>query len=497
MNKTITLAGSGLTLKQFNAIVRDDVKIEIAEKTYRELETARQLVFDLAEEGVPIYGFTVGVGWNKDKTVFARYFDEYNKNLIYAHCVASGSPMDELSVRAALLARLATFLVGKTGAQPALINMYKEFLNRAIHPIIPWDGSVGQADIATMSHIGLAMIGEGDVFYKGNRIAAAEALSAEGLKPIVLGPKDGLAIVSSNGQAAGVACLILWEIEKLIKKANVVYGLSLEGLNGNMTPLHQKLNALKKLKGQIKCSDEIRKALKGSYLNEKEITKSLQDPLSFRDVVAVHGAVYDALNYAKVQMENHINTTEDNPCILLEERKILSCANFESTNWALALEMMALALGHMSRMSTQRTIRLATPSFTKLSRFLSPNEGAVQAYQTIQKNFTAHDAAIRHLANPSTLDFSPVAGDIEDHANNGVQIVKRLRQILEHLEYVFAIELMHAAQAVDLRAGVAIGNKTRKLHRALRAELPFLDQDRPLSFDIAKARQVFKDDSWL
>lgn len=497
MKKKIVLSGRGLTIEQFNAIVRDEVKVEIDAATYAELVAARQLVFDLAEEGVPIYGFTVGVGWNKDKKVFARYFDQYNKNLIYAHCVGSGAAMDELSVRAVLLARLATFLTAKTGAQPELIAMYKEFLNRGIHPLIPWDGSVGQADIATLSHIGLAMIGEGEVFYGGARIAAAAALQAEGLSPIVLGPKDGLAIVSSNAQAAGVACLQLWQIENLVKKANVVYGLSLEGLNGNVTPLTESVNAVKKIRGQIKCAKELRSILKGSYLNDKEITRSLQDPLSFRDVVAVHGALYEALEFAKKQLETHLNSTEDNPCLILESRKIISCANFEATNWALALEMLSLALAHLSKMSTYRTINLATPSFTGLSRFLSPDEGAVQAYQTIQKNFTAHDAAIRHLANPSTLDYTPVAGGIEDHANNTVQIVQRIAKIIEYLEIILAIELLHAAQAVDLRGDVALSKKTKQLHRALRQQVPFLEKDRPLTFDIEKARRVFVDGSWL
>ncbi len=497
MKKIITLKGKDLTIEQFNDIVRNNIPIEIDKETYQILLQGRQLVFDLADEGVPIYGFTVGVGWNKDKTVFSRYFDEYNKNLIYAHCVASGEAMDEISVRAVLLARLATFLVGKTGAQPELINMYKEFLNRGIHPVIPWDGSVGQADIGTLSHIGLAMIGEGEVFYKGKRIAAKEALKAESLKPIKLGPKDGLAIVSSNAQAAGVACLLLWQIEKLIHKSNTLYALSLEGLDGNITPLGKAVNAVKKLPGQIKCAAEIRSILKGSYLNKKEITKSLQDPLSFRDVVAVHGAVYDALNYAKKQLENHLNSTEDNPCLLLEQRKILSCANFEATSLALSLEMLSLALGHMSRMSTQRIIKLATPKFTGLSRFLSPKEGAVQAYQTIQKNFTAHDAAIRHLANPSTLDFTPVAGDIEDHANNTVQIVQRISKIIDHLYYILANELLHAAQAVDLRGDITLGVQTRKLYSALRSVVPFLEYDRPLTFDISKAYQVVLDDAWL
>lgn len=497
MSETILLKGQGLTIDEFNAIVREQKHIEIDEGVCEILKESRQLVFDLADEGVPIYGFTVGVGWNKDKKVFSRYFDEYNRNLIYAHCVASGEPMEEEMVRAAMLARLATFLVGKTGVQPELIHMYKEFLNRGIHPVLPWDGSVGQADIATMSHIGLAMIGEGEVFYKGERMSAKNALSLEGMEPIVLGPKDGLAIVSTNGQAAGAGCMLLWEMKKLIDKANILYALSLEGLNGNVTPLNEKVNQVKNLKGQMKCSEDIRGHLQGSYLNTKDITKSLQDPLSFRDVVAVHGAVYDSIDYVWGMMENHLNTTEDNPCILMDERKIISCANFEVTNWALGFEMLALALGHVSKMSTHRTLKMANPAFTGLSRFLSPNEGAVQAYQTIQKNFTALDAEIRQLANPSTLDFASVAGDIEDHANNTVQIMKRIRRILDNLYVILGIELLHAGQGVDLREDVALGKSSRILYDTLRKDVAFLDKDRPLTFDIEKARLIMKSNDWL
>lgn len=497
MKKTVILKGEGLTIDLFNKIVRDHLQIEIDETTCKELEASRKLVFELADEGVPIYGFTVGVGWNKDKKVFSKYFAEYNKNLIYAHCVASGKPMEEIYVRGAMLARLATFLVGKTGVQPELIMRYKEFLNRGIHPVIPWDGSVGQADIATMSHIGLAMVGEGDVFYKGERMTALEAMSSEGMTPLVLGPKDGLAIVSTNGQAAGTGCLLLWEMKRLIKKANVLYALSLEGLNGNVTPLDETVNRVKNLKGQMRCSVDIRDHLEGSYLNTKDITKTLQDPLSYRDVVAVHGAVYDAIDYVEAMMENHLNTTEDNPCILMDERKIISCANFEATNWALGFEMLSLALGHVSKMSTYRIIKLANPAFTGLSRFLSPDEGVVQAYQTIQKNFTALDAEIRHLANPSTLDFVAVAGEIEDHANNTVQIMKRIRRILDNLYVILGIELMHAAQAVDLREGIKLGKHSKVLFDVFRKEVPFLEVDRPLTFDIEKARQIMTLDTWL
>lgn len=495
--KKVILDGQSLTIDNFYNIVKGQAFVEFDQEKEKELIEARQLVFDLADKGVPIYGFTVGVGWNKDKRVFSKYFNEYNKNLIYAHCVASGEPMPEIYVRGAMLARLATFMVGKTGVQPELIHMYKEFINRGIHPVVPWDGSVGQADIATMSHIGLAMIGEGDVFYKKKRMKALEALAAENLEPIVLGPKDGLAIVSTNAQGAGIGCMLLYELKELVDKANVLYGLSLEGLDGNVTPLNEQVNLAKNLNGQIQCARDIRGYLEGSYLNAKTITKKLQDPLSYRDVVAVHGAVLDAIDYVWSMMENHLNSTEDNPCLLLEDEAIISCANFEVTNWALGFEMLGLAMGHLSRMICYRTMKLSNPSFTGLSRFLSPSEGEVQAYQTIQKNFTALDAENRHLANPSTLDFIAVAGDIEDHANNTVQIMKRLTKMMDNLYTMMGVELLHAGQAVDLRENVALGVRTKKLYHALRDDVSFLVVDRPLTFDIEKAKKVMQSNAWM
>src|SRR5699024_2465734 len=191
--------------------------------------------------------------------------------------------------------RLNTFLAGCTGVQPLVAVMYKEFLNHGIHPIIPERGSVGQADIACLSHIGVALMGEGEVFYNGVRMAASEALKDAVLEPVVLGPKDGLAIVSSSALSAGPGAIILQETKDIIDIANIIYSLSLEALDGNVTPLNPVVNQVRKMPGQIYSSENVRRYLEGSYLYRKNITSSLQDPLSFRDACAVHDSVKDAL----------------------------------------------------------------------------------------------------------------------------------------------------------------------------------------------------------
>lgn len=491
------LNGTNLTIEDARRIASGGVEVEIADEVIEKLKKSRELVFKLADKDVPIYGFTVGVGWNKDKKVFGKYFEEYNRNLIYAHTLGVGPELREEQVRATLLARLNTLLSARTGIQLEIVEMYRQFLNKGIHPVIPGRGSVGCGDITNLSHIGLAMIGEGEVNYKGRRMPAGEALAEAGLEPIVLGPKDGLSIVSSNAQAAGTGALMVERAHRLLDMANAVYALSVEGLNGNITPLRPEPNAARGMASQSKCAADMRRLLEGSYLENKGITKTLQDALSYRCASNINGTVLDALNYIRPLLEIQLNSTDDNPCIILESEEIISCCNFEITNWVLGFEMLGQAVAHLARSACQRTIKLSDPDFTGLSKFLSPNEGSVQAFQTIQKPFTSLDAEIRHLMNPVNTDYFPIAGDIEDHATNAPYVVEKTERIIDNAFYILGIEAMHGAQAIDLRKPESMGKGSRILYEALRERIPFLSEDRPLSPDIRAAYEVLNDESLL
>lgn len=487
---TIILDGVTLTIRSLMDITHQQAQIEISEESLKKLKSSRELVFKLSESDVPIYGFTVGVGWNKDKKVFGRYFAEYNRNLIYAHCVSVGPYLTVEETRAVMASRLNALLSGRTGIQLEVVEMYRAFLNAGIHPRIPSRGSVGEADIANLSHIGLAMLGEGEVEYKGRCIPASEALMAEGLKSVELGPKDGLSIVSSSALAAGTGAIVLDQALKVVEIANAVYALSVEGLDGNITPLRPEPNTARGMPSQSACAAQLRGILSGSYLEKKGISKTLQDPLSFRCVAGIHGAVLDAIEYVHRFLAIHLNSTDDNPCIIPESEEIISCCNFEITNWVLGFEMLGQALAHLSRSACHRTIKLSDPAFTGLSRFLSPNEGVVQAFQTIQKPFTALDAEIRHLINPVSTDYYSIAGEIEDHATNAPYVVQKTAKIIDNLYYILGIEALHAAQAVDLRKTSELGQGSKLLYESIRNVVPFLEQDRPLSVDIQKAYEV-------
>ena len=496
MEHGITLNGRDLTIEEVALVAREKVRIEISEEAMERVEASRQLIFDLVDSNVPVYGFNTGVGWNKDKAVFKEFFEAYNRNLVLSHCVAVEPEASQEEVRAAMLVRLNALLVGATGIQPAIVHMYKELLNAGVHPVMPERGSVGEGDIACLSHIGLAMIGEGEAYYQGVKMSAKDALEKAGLKPVVLGPKDGLAIVSSNALSAGQGALVIQEVRELLEAADAVYALSLEGLNGNLSPLDSRTHEVRPFPGQAYSAKKILEYLQGSYLHNPNWKRPLQDPLSFRGTAHIHGSVRDALSYVEQYLQIQMNSSDDNPCVVLDEKRMVSCSNFEITSWVIGFEMLGLALSHMSKTACHRTIKLSSPEFTRLPRFLAPADNVI-CFGTIQKTFTALDAEIRHLSNPATADFFSVAGEIEDHATNAPYVVQKTRKIIDNLRYILGIEWMHGAQAVDLRTDIHLGRVTQRVYDLFRKEIPFYKVDRNLTIDIKKAYELIKSSALL
>ncbi|WP_291633637.1 histidine ammonia-lyase [Clostridium sp.] len=491
MENALLLTGKDLSIQDIYNVSVKGYSIEINEEAKKVLEDSRQLVFDLVDSDVPVYGFNTGVGWNKDKKVMKEFFNQYNTNLIRAHCVAVGPNASVSEVRAIMLVRLNGLLNGYTGIQPAIAYKYAEMLNKKVTPVVPERGSVGEADISCMSHIGLCMIGEGEAYYDGELMDASEALKKAGIEEAILGPKDGLAIVSSNALAAGEGALVIKEVENLLDTADMVYAMSLEGLNGNTSPLDPKTHEARPFHGQAYSAKKISQYLEGSTIYQADWKKPVQDPLSFRGTAHIHGAIRDALEYVKKYLTIHINSSDDSPCVLLDERRIVSCSNFEVTNWVLGFEMLGIALSHMSKISCHRTIKLSTPDFTNLSRFLAPANNVI-CFGTIQKAFTSLDTEIRHLSNPATADYFSVAGDIEDHANNSPYVVQKTRRIVDNMYYILGMEAMHATQAIDLRTDISLGKGSKAAYEALRSEIPFYSVDRNLTVDIQKAYEILK-----
>ncbi len=512
----VLLTGDALTIEQLVDVARYGAKVKVTDAAKERVRASHDLLLQAAKANMPIYGLNRGVGLNKDKKIFQgdaidpevkKLSQEFNKNMIYSHSIGIGPNMPEELIRAALVVRLNTLLKGAAGIQEQAIDLFVEFLNQKIHPLLPCRGSIGEADIGILAHIALAMIGEGKVIVEGKEVSAKEALEEAGIEPLEPYAKDALAILSSNAYSTSFAALTLHDASGLVSHLNLVFAMSLEGLNGNIAPILPQVQKLRPFCSQWKVAKEVRMMLEGSYLWQLDQERALQDPLSFRDATQIHGAVLDYIEVLRKQLEINLNSSDDNPAVIVgikpdasttpqelqyyvADGAIMPSANFEPITWVMKAEGLAIAFAHASHASVQRMIVLSDPAFTHLSRFLAPNDKTI-AFGTIQKAFLDLDTEIRALCNPVSTDFLPAAGGIEDHATNAALVIRRLSKIVDNLTYITGLEELHAAQALDLRLKktpmLTLGKDTSKELAAFRQHVPFLSSDRVMHVDIEKA----------
>ena len=518
----IELDGRSLTLEQVESVARQGCAVTLSDQAMRRAERAYSLLLAYARLDRPVYGLNRGVGLNKDQTIFQggeispevrKLSEQFNRNLLRSHSAAYGAETPQDLTRAAMLIRLNTALFGGAGLQPAVLRQYAEFLNRGVTPVMFGEGSVGEADITILPQIGLAMMGEGQAYYRGQRLPAAQALRQAGLDPVQPFGKDALAIVSSNAYGAAIASLAARDAARLLSQADAVAALSLEGLDGNLAPLLAATQAQRPYDGQAGTAAHIRTLLQGSSLWRQDPQRALQDPLSFRTVSQAHGAARDMLALLQRQLQLQINSSDDNPTVALDVQPaehaqpyelqfyvtqgpvrgaVLPSAGFDPSAWALPLQGMGVALSQVAQLSAQRTLRLTDTAFTGLPRFLSPGNGAI-GYGPIQKTVSSLAAEIRVLALPMTTDVQPQAGNIEDVGTNAPATGRRVAAQLDRLTTLLAVELMHAAQAVDLRMAkrpdFTPGAGTGALQREFRKQVPYMAEDRRNDEDIVRAAE--------
>lgn len=521
---TLVLNGNDLTPTDVVQVARNGAKVSISNAALERLQRAHELLLLAAKKGQAIYGLTQGVGLNKDQTLVdakgnlsqevIQRSQEFNRGLIYAHSAGAGPEMSKDVVRAIMAVRLNSILFGSTGVQPKVAELYRDFLNNDIVPVIPSRGSVGQSDITLITHIGLAMIGEGEVYYQDKKMPASLALEMTGIKPLVPFGKDSLSILSSNAYSAALGALGVAEFERLLKMSKLVFALSLEALDGNIGPFLEDANKIRPFPEANQVSREIREILSGSYLWERSEARALQDPLSYRTGAYILGAGEHSLKELQAQLKIQLNSSDDNPAVVLDvvppstryqeashyvnegtiRGAVIPTANFSPLPWVISFQEAAIALSHLSNASAQRTIKLGDPHFTQLSRFLG-TENTVHAYGAIQKTFASLAIENQELAVPIIDNFS-IAGNIEDVSTNAPRTVERVRSQIDTLYYILGIEMMHAAQAIDLRLqknpNLKLSTVTNSFFEQYRQVVPFMKSDRVLTNDIEKSYSFLK-----
>lgn len=495
--RDVVLNGQDLTLEQVVEVALSKRQVSISVAAEARLVASREVVEELAGSAIPIYGLNTGLGALRSFRVAAEDAASFQRRILASHAVGLPPDYPPHVSRAIMLARLNGMARGGSGVSPAVFRQLLLLLNRDIVPVIPRRGSVGMADLAPLAHMSLPLVGEGEVWLEGERMPAIAGLSKAGLTPIALGAKDGVSLVSANSAATGHGALVLARMMKLLSHADLSAALSIDAFLANPSPLDERLITVRPHQGQVMTTMRLRALLEGSSCHDPRFRRSLQDPISFRCIPHVHGPCQETLAVARRVVEMELNSTTDNPVVLPESRDIVSNGNFHPAGLAIAFETLSLSLAHLASIAASRTLRLNDPAMTGLPAQLIVRPGLNSGLGVLQKTVTMLNAQVRYLAAPASLDFMPVAGSIEDHSTMATTVVGKLEEQIEACEQILSIEMLTAAQAIDMREGTTLGRGTSAAYARLRREVPFMEEDRNLSLDVAAVYRLVRGGSLL
>ena len=432
------------------------------------------------DRGDSVYGLTTGLGAAVDTRLSNDAIPAFQARAIRARAVGVGEPLATEAVRALLFARLVGICHGASGLSPELARTIAVMLNAGIHPVIRAIGSLGEADLSPLAQAFLPLIGAGEAEFGGRIMPGGEAMAAAQIPLPQLGPKDGLALLNANAQSVGLAALAVHALIQALQAGVTAGALSLEAFRANLSPLDRDLAAMRGMPAHRAGVDMVRRLLAGSDLFEPNRARRLQDPLSFRCLAPVAGHAWRAVAAARTAVTAEFASVSDSPAVLVERDAMLSSVNFDTTEMALSLEGAGLALSHLAATSAARIVKLMSPAMSDLPRFLTRHGGSHSGFATSQKTAAALEAEIRHLALPLGAMTLPVADGVEDYAPMTPAIVDKTHAIARRMTRLAAIELVVAAEAVDLRGAVRLGRGTASAHAFLRSHVPRLDDDRPM-----------------
>ena len=491
---TTALDGHSLTIEDVVAIARDRHPIELDAKAMARINKCRDLLEKKIKAREIMYGVNTGIGELSEVVLTPEQVEKYQKYLLYSHAAGCGEPCSEENVRAAMLSRMNTHCWGHSGIRLEIVKTQVEMLNRGVTPVVCQKGSVGACgDLSPMAQMAITLMGEGEVFYRGRRLPAAEGMKEAGIPTIVFRERDGLAAINGSDFITGMGCLELYDAEQWLKTQEVALAMTLEALNANMAAYDSRIHAVRGYPGSQKCAENIRKLTHGSELLRLP-GKKVQDAYSLRSSPQVIGPVREAFKWARYMLEIELNHAADNPTFFPDEELVLTGANFQGTPMALALEMVGMSVTTLSALSERRLNRLMNPHLSAgLPAFLTKGAGMFSGLMLSQYTAGALVCENRVLSHPAATGSIPAAADQEDFVSMGMTTAIKTRQILENSWYVVAIELMAAAQAFDMRYPVRPSPASQAAYEAIRKHVRKLVEDRPLHEDINTLAKAAKE----
>ncbi len=489
--------GENLNIKMINDIIFSDQKIDLTDKAKERIKKSRNTVEKLIEKGEVIYGLNTGFGKFSTKKISADKIIKLQENLIISHAAGTGEPLDDNIVKTMILLRVNALAKGYSGIKLNTLNTLIELFNSNIIPLVFEQGSVGASgDLIPLAHMVLPILGKGKVKYKGEIIDSITALKNEGIKPIKLDSKEGLALINGTQMMSSIESLSIIKAKRLANVADMALALSLEGLKGIKDPFDERIHQLRPHPGQIKSAENIRILVENSNLMEDRDDNRVQDSYTLRCGPQIHGATRDSISHAIEIVEREINSVTDNPLIFPDSENVLSGGNFHGQPLALSSDYLGMAVSELGNVSERRTAKLVDSSLNNgLEMFLTKHGGLNSGYMIAQYTSASIVSENKILANPSSTDSIPTSANQEDHVSMGSISARNLYKICDNVANILAIELLTAAQAVDLRTDNPeedLGIGTYKIYKLIRNNVKFLGEDRILYPEIKTIKKLIE-----
>ncbi|MBN2555996.1 MAG: aromatic amino acid lyase [Anaerolineales bacterium] len=494
----VNLNGNDLTLDQVSQVARSGRAATIAPEAMLRVQMSHEMLSRLAEGNSPVYGVNTGFGIFSNRKIQPDQSRELSRNLILSHAVGVGAPFPESVTRAAMLIRINSLAIGNSGATPHLLETLLSMLNKGVTPIIPSQGSMGSSgDLAPLAHLALVLSRpadhdreelSGEAWFQGVRMTGLEAMHMAGIPRVILGPKEGLALINGATFSAALLALDLISAERILRSAEGAAALSFEALQGVRAALDKRLHASRHHPGQIRTAAHIRTLLEGSTLLDQ--TGRVQDSYSLRCAPQIIGPAWETLAFVRPIVEREINAATDNP--LLYDGEAISGGNFHGQLLGLAADYLKIALTEVASVAERRVYKLLSGHSSEglPLMLVADQENAGFHSGLMMLQYTAASLVLenQHIANPDSIHSLPTSAGQEDHNANSTTAARHLRQITANCARVVAIELLAAAQAIDIRKSekpaCILGAGTASLYQRVRTISAFIKADRPLAADV-------------
>ena len=503
MSQSVFLDGNTLSTAEVMAIAYGNAKLEVSEDAWSRIVMSRNVVENILQSEDVVYGINTGFGSLVNTTIDSDKLQQLQNNLIRSHATGLGEMMDKLSVRAMMISRINSFAKGFSGVHPNVVQQLIDFVNLQITPYVPRIGSLGASgDLAPLSHMALALIGEGKIVSdEGELLVTSNVLTEKGLIPIELQAKDGLSLINGTSQMLSYSILSLDILNNLLPIADVIYCASLDGFKGSITPTDVRVHDARPHPGQNIVAKRIREIMNNSeILSSHADCDKVQDPYSFRCTPQVHGAVYEALLAMQSTISIELNSTTDNPLVFPDKKgnrhQIVSQGNFHGEILALCADRMSLSLFELGSISERRMDQLLDPKKSDLPPFLAKNSGLESGLMIVQYSAGAALAELHGHSSPRTAFSTSTSAGQEDHVSMGATACWNLFQACQRISEVLACELLIAAEALTYN-NESPSPMVKSLIKLVRNISPKLDTDRSTSNELKDISLNLRNGSWL